>query len=830
MTATRYNPNNPTVAGSEWFPSATNLRNAGPNFSPGIIIPSTAGESIDQISAFVTPQLPIRDSSRLACEVYDLTALGGLDWVTSDIIDRRTIAPAANANVPGAGQFVKVASAVETTYDTSAWQNIDDAISDADAATTGNTDSIRYKLIESVGAAILFGGGSTFKDGGTGASASNLSGRRIAAVEIVVSFYVATTAPVTIWGAFNLDGDDYYVSPEVISAAGWKRIKFTVDYDPRTNLRWTNTDAQTLVSSATNYFGVRVQGTAGTGHVDISAVGLTFYTVTERRVATATALLVATPGWLAMPCRALANDAPANWSKTNAHSYLIAFHVSANTRAPALGGVDTSLTAGHETDVALFATQDLSAVHGTVPSALPASGNALASIACVLGSTASVDSQPYAAALAYQVGGASAHVLRQRISTEGAATYGTATVLVQTTASGQVGVVDQDAALTVTLKKVSDNSVLMAATSILPADVPPDGKFHPVQLAMPHAVLTAALAVYLELASTSTVAWNAVGPRTRAYGVPSDAAAVAAAAASIGGTTDLATVDGTTDSTLDFPWSIGTVPTAPSVFAPALTSFANRQGLTGTAAIPTITGIALSWSPTSLGAAFGYYELQRANLTTLAWESIAQITDESNPYFNDFEQRRNAVAALYRVRVVRADGQISDWTSFAASPKVTTPDACDLILTSNFAPDLTVACQDLEGYTYKASDQAAIVVHRIAGRKFPVQFTPSDGRADVFTRTLMLAANDPNISNAPTGLKLWAGRGVFDAILALARSTAVPYVALCDGRDHVWYCGIQVGDMIENEPNGIYTAQVTFTEVTDVPAVWIGALPPVTPP
>lgn len=811
----RWNPNNPAVAGSEWFGAAVHPRHPGPTAAVGTTVTSTVTENVDQIIPWSSSPTLI-GAPALQCDIYDLATVG-TGWPGADLPDaRRSIKPAANspATPAGGGAWNKLIGGVLTGWDANAWQTLDDNISDADPVTTGNGDGIQYNIPNANGAIMSFAGGATFLDGATGTAVANLVGLRIASVDIVVGYTSRSTQAGSLNAFITVGGNDYYATAIPVPVSNqYKRATFTFPYDPRTGLPWTNTAAQTFVNVASSYFGFFFQGTPGTGYMVATAIGIMFHTVAERRVATADGLLSTTAGWLPLTCRNPATGITTAWTKTAGHSYLLAFHTSqiVGGAGANLAAIDTSTVAGHETDAALFPGSVIPGEPGAIPTDPPITN--LYNLSVLLGSTPSVDSQPYTAIRADQIGGAADQKLRQAIGNVGAFTYGTATVVVQTT--GSSGVAAQDRPLSIALKNTADNATLAGPFVLPAADVPADGKWHVVTVRFTlGATLTASQGVYLELSSTgSTVPWLAVGLLTRTPPVPAtDLLSIAAAAVGINGAFG-GTIAGVADPTLDYPWNIGTVPTQLTGLTASVATKANIPTLTGTAAIPAISYVALAWNASSLGTSFGYYEIERYEPATDTFVTIARITKESSAYFNDFETPRNTTTVpVYLARVVRADGQPSNWVFVVNTITIVpTHGPCDLVLASNFAPDLAMAVQDETPYKFVLAESAATVVQRIAGRPFPVQFQPNaEGQGDIFARNLILATNDPSVTGET------AGRAVFDDLVALAR-TPLPYVAVTDGTGRRWLCGLTIGDLTRTEPGGDYQATVTFNEVANLP-------------
>jgi hypothetical protein len=814
-----FNPHNPATAGAEWWPGTTKVKVPSSTVGRGYRLLATLTETIAFVSAYMLPPVPLHGSPQMACDVYDLDAMPS-GW-PNDPVGKKTLAPASNSPATVSG-WQKNVGGVVTAYDSTAWQKIDDAISDADPILTGTSDSLQYNIPTSGLSKISFGGAASFLDGASGAAAADLSTDRIDYVEVVALVTSGATKPVSVNGFVTLGGVDYLSTAQSLAFFEVKRLRWRFLVDPRDNMPWTRVTANTFKSAATNYFGVAVQGTPGTGAVLVDSLALFFGTVIERRTVTARGVMPSANGWVGVLCMDPADGTtPSAWAKVAGHTYLLVWSTSQHVGTPlAISGVDTSNVAGHETDDALYPGQDViftDSASGVPATLKPVDTFNMAAAVFTL-SAASVDTQPYAIVRTDPVGGPDNLVAKQGITSEGAATYGRATVLVRTSATA--GATDQNAPLLVKLRRASNDAVLATiAAGISPADVPADGKWHVVSIRFDASVaLTAGLGVYLELSSLSTVPWYAAAVLTRGVDLPSsDAGALEVAAKGIGGITDKGTYAAVADSTLDYPWNIGTVPAAVTGLAASLATVPNLPTRTGQGAITTISYVHLAWTATSLADTFAYYEVSRLEPSDQQLHVIARITAESSPYFNDFEMLRSGVAALYGVRAVRTDGQASDSAPVIAS--VPAQPCGSYVFASNWSPALSVAYAYTTPSALTVAESPRTVVRAIAGRPRPVQFQANgDGQGDVFTATLLIATNDPSVAGQSRGV------AVFDPLKARVREP-VPYVAVTDENGRRWFAGLRLDRMVRTEPQGDYTADVTVTEVDTLPTPVEAAVP-----
>jgi len=253
----------------------------------------------------------------------------------------------------------------------------------------------------------------------------------------------------------------------------------------------------------------------------------------------------------------------------------------------------------------------------------------------------------------------------------------------------------------------------------------------------------------------------------------------------------------------------------------SVATFVPPSVVPGVFTLPTVEYVQLSWDSTGLGVEFSAYEVQR--LDGQAWVTIALIGAESVPSAYDIECRRTPVGVTeqYRVRVVDVTLGPSAWSTF--DPVIVhTPNETDLVLASNWTPDLTVAYQD-EGPTYDFAVDAVAKRVRIEGRALPVMFKARAARGDTFSRVLIIAMPDPKMGALLTGEA--GGRIVFAPLEARVDDTVAPYVALCDGYGKRWLCSVSFDKGTQTPNGGAYTASVTFTETDDEPPPLVSSTP-----
>lgn len=284
-----------------------------------------------------------------------------------------------------------------------------------------------------------------------------------------------------------------------------------------------------------------------------------------------------------------------------------------------------------------------------------------------------------------------------------------------------------------------------------------------------------------------------------------------------GGSTDYATLD--TAVRGDFPWLLYPAVASPAGFAatPANLAFdpAVADCAPGVPASPAgcfmdgIPYVAVTWTPTALGALFDHYLIQREDAYS-GWQDIAYIDLEATAEFDDYEARIGVVSS-YRVQAVTVIGLVGAFTASAAAAPVAS--GVGLTFTTNYSPLSGVAYSDTyentttPERTFGSPEAAELTTQRFAGRDYVVAFQPCERRGDIFTRTLLLNA---------LGTPAIVGVHAYDALRDLAK-LGVPYVCVRDEEGDRWLAAITVPDFRIRNPRQFYLATVTVVEVQDVP-------------
>lgn len=826
MSGTVFNPNQPATAGLEWFPTRQLRKNLSSGAGVGAIVASTASETIAHLFAEVACSVPFQQAL-VGVDIYDTASPV---FAANDVVGALTL-PTENAG--NSAGFTEATSGVEIAYD-STGHNYVDVASTEDAAGLLNPLSSTTRVHFEPTGGILQGHvnyryGTSYTDvTGNGATVTP-SGKRIGYLEVVVVAHGGGGATATIDGTLLIGGTQYGspTGPVAVAAGIFARYKWRWYFDPSTGLQWTPADLAQFQTSGAGGAGVNIVASSP-ADVAMSAVNFVIRYLPERRVACGYAAADSTFSWKDFPMLDPTTNGTANWSKVSGHSYEFVFYTSPLLAAGSIVGVDSANLADHELDQ-LTGWEGIvqPTVSPILPSAIVAFSSWVPSMFLVTSAPAiGVDAQPYVSPQVLVV--TAAGVDKQGVATHGTASYGMASFV-----AGQISGIVPDAPLIVRIRKVSDDSQVGGDISVDPSEIVADGKFHLIKRRFASAAsLVSGTAYYVRFTTAATNnGWQVVGTYTRDAATGTTANDTTAAGGSIAGA---GTLNGTSDATLDWLLNLGTVPSAPGTLASSQLNIANRPVLTGNGAkspdakFPTKIYYAhLTWAATSLTTTFGYYEIQRQ--IGSVWYTIETITLEASNYYNDFTGPRSVagVARSYRIRVVRADGAFSDWATFP-SVSIHVDDALDIVLATNVDPDTSLTFKDMTdgAHTWDQLRTGRIKVQPIMGVDYPVTFVPAEQGGEAFVRKLGIAVSDPAIVD---GGSVTPDRTVFAPALALLQDPTLPYLSYSDGWGNEWLvsAAVQSPGPAREEPGGIYTIPVLFTQVAAVPLALSDATPPV---
>lgn len=245
--------------------------------------------------------------------------------------------------------------------------------------------------------------------------------------------------------------------------------------------------------------------------------------------------------------------------------------------------------------------------------------------------------------------------------------------------------------------------------------------------------------------------------------------------------------------------------------------------------IPTgLQYIHLTWDAVAEGgpefAAFDHYLVRRSNLVVATdnpseFYPIARLYSPLLTEFDDYEYDSGRIN-IYRVSVVDKNG-VEGGFEFAGEsitgPKPTTVndnggDCNALTFTSNVNPDLNLAyptawpsAPAIKEFTFLEAEER--VLQRFHRRDFSVAFRPAERGGVQFTRTLLTnSAQVPELVTAKGFVPL--------------RDTAwadLPYLCVRDQHENRWFANVNVPVGTVQNQEKLQLAEVTITEVTDVP-------------
>jgi hypothetical protein len=230
---------------------------------------------------------------------------------------------------------------------------------------------------------------------------------------------------------------------------------------------------------------------------------------------------------------------------------------------------------------------------------------------------------------------------------------------------------------------------------------------------------------------------------------------------------------------------------------------------------------AVTWSPAPSGDPnVAGYEIDRMDDVT-PWERVATPQGRLTARWEDMEPRIG-VTTSYRVRSVRTDGVTGDWSD---PVDVVLPEITGLSFTSNAAtgmavvyPEVWTGRESSRGFEFlEAGDTSFSSMY---GRNKQVAFRPLERKGDRFQRVVLLNAFCSAVP--PT-------RAVFSPLQDIAWAP-VPYVCVRDGEGNRWYANVQVPGGDINMPDRRTFAEITVTEVAELPHIQDTSVAQITQP
>lgn len=795
---TVWNPSIPDVVGLEWAPTVVRAHPVGTSPASAAVVRSTLGESIDKIAAYLRPLVP--GAAEVCLDIYDASDLvNAPPWPTDPAFVCR-ILPGADAGISSGW-----------TTERGATSNYGPSFDRCSAAGGTYRSYVQLQQTGAVSAVIRMHGGRIIADDCSTTIAS-LDGRRVESV--TVRAYIFNQSPQR---AFQVNAElalpdetdtvRVYKSASVTIPAGGRTQAYTWTWrtNPATGQPWLLSEVNEFLAGGDGEFGVRVKGNnSQTGPlIVIPILHLDVLTYDETRLATGRVSLTS-GGWAQFRLLNPATGAPASWGKVNNHIYWIGLSLSADS-------VPVQWTVCDGAPLDALATASLPLVSsgsgmldpgGTWPPTLDTSVPALVLLAS---GNASPDSAPYVAlnATPVYVGQTIMQILDDGL--DPAVQYGIAFAHVRAPATAP-----PDAPLVIDVIDRSAADAVVAGPHIVEvAKVLPDlGGYR--QYVAQFAATFAPIAGHeyavrcQSLASTATP-WLVA---------TLDTLAAALADASYGGSSASLVRAGQRVQSADALLAVAEPPPGLGGLTATLYQQPLGQNGLGACSISHAWAVRLAWGESVIPEGkFGYYELQRSDDTT-GWQTIARLRAQSLPLFYDFEGRRNQLAS-YRVRQVRSDSAVSAWsTTVTAQPPAA---LTDFLIVCNVAPGINVAYNyEPEDQTYELLDSTEVVLRKLQGRDYQVEYRPLETRGDQFQRTLTISFAD---ATAPVG------RSAFYPIEQLQRAR-VPLLTVLDGEGHRWYSSVLVTSIRRDEPGGRYAATVQVTQLSATPAAPIATWEP----
>lgn len=806
MAGNNYNPNSPSTVGEEWLANLYGTWDVAAQGAWAQRIRSRAAETINRLGVWmVTPFSPIAPNNGRDIVLMEIIPAGS--EIPSGTVSTFTYAPSADTTVTN---WVNQAASAVNIFNV-----IDEGVATpniADYIVSTNPGSDLYRC--------------RFASGGFSATARVLG----------LQFRLALVSPPFSGGA-NLTVQLYHIpsttaylpsSPYVsIPADGQtKTITITLgDINPNTGLPWTPAD---IIAFSSGTWALQVQQAAnGLNSLRIVAAELQVIAQSvENRVAAAT--WVASAGltysanifqysnaFVALP------GAGASWAKPLSGDFTVLLRrpVDASIIWGVSGTPHNPVFPWLSAQVASVETA--SAVPG-VASAIPVldaygqvtsidftsatRGRTIPLIVSTSAPTTSQDSLPYYLTndLTHMPGINNAQTVTQQFTAPASATFDFIRLELKPGLASQ--------AVLIKVKRVSDNvqfgntiTVTAAAAAALAAQ---GNGFVIFATTGVGAVLVSGTRYYIELTSADSTTLG-LGWQTVLIGDASMGGGTGSSLATFGGATDTALVAGVAKTELDMPFALAQLPATPAGLAVAVqnvvpASFKVAQGC----GIPTVQAVRVSWTATALGATWTRYEVQRTENGGTTWKDIAWGTSaEANVIFTDYESPRG-VNVQYRIRVVRSDGAISNYT--AASAGVTCqPYGCEMIFVSNESQSLVVAYNREPELKYGFIAPQRDQFWEIYGADYAVAFMESEDPGIAVGALLTVNfATLPPVDDVT----------VFSPLRSMCRAP-VSYVCVLDFSGSRFFAHVQFPTGTWTEPGYNYHADVMITEITGTPSV-----------
>lgn len=783
-----WNPNAPDPVGLEWHPTRQGSSPIDAATRATLQrIPSTVAQTIGSVRVY----MPGGVGGRYWLEVYDEdNALGGV---------RRTDTFRPNEDVTDGLWTNQVGS------QSNMFQAIDEVTLDVNDVILTIIPDDFLGLIST-----------NAYEGRFGVGVGNLAGQRV----LSVNLYGVVLDGYTGDFGLNIGGSRFLANTfgttsreDLFEIEGFNIIQLGKHFssNPLTGRPWTIAEVESLdttnefVITAGDAFSVTQQGQYFATAV-VAQFWVEIISIPENRVAVGAADAAALPAWVSFPIFTPAGVA--NWSKPTApavHEYLLRRAPNAVSGSASHRFLDSGVTPPGDLESFLPALDD----EGVALAYGDARTRAYSVIPFTTAPAASVDSQAYAELRAAEV--YDGHAAEQEISGVSAAVdYQAVIALIRP----QTSTIDD---LEIRVRVRSSGVQVGDTITVTPEEVrgePDAGNgWRRFQANALNDYALAAVQHYLEFTSAApdlASRWEVVALGTLG---------ASEATASFGGTTDVATLalagEATAeDQTFDLVAMLTSIPDAPADAVVVLGSQDLPGGGTG-CLVASIERGQITWTATSLAAAFARYELDRSLNGGESWERIMKYTLEADEQFNDYEIPVG-LTGTFRLRVIRDPGGVASlWVPVAGS--VTLDPAChELRVVSNERPELNVAYNYPPGVEFELPSEDEVVLRRIYGRQGSVAFRPLEEEEALveFALDLRVFAADGLGTVPPDG----KGIAAFDRLRAIARCEDCSYAAVLDHVGGRFFSELRVPNVQYRDDTDLYVGRVRVTELTRVPS------------
>lgn len=439
----------------------------------------------------------------------------------------------------------------------------------------------------------------------------------------------------------------------------------------------------------------------------------------------------------------------------------------------------------------------------------------------IVAGSPSSDSQPYwlpqagEAGIAESLTAHSAQSVEQRFTPGSTQSYLPFRFLVSPPPAGH------GTTLTLSIRRVSDNVQMGGAFVLNEANL---GEYPTTFVGTAYRII----ADFLSAATGSLVSgtqyalrWTVTGPAGPVWRLPLMRTSTAGNP-SFGGTSDCAATRtepggvATTITDMDVPGVLLQQPAAPVSATAAVVLTPTRLGVSCFCGLDGIEDVLLSWAPSAI-AGFVRIEVERyldRGKDTDAWHLVFRKL--SNPVTQDAKLTDREVprgtSAKYRLRYIDANGSFSEWTE----TDWVTPQArgCELILTSNEVPDITVVYNHEPAVGYGLLDYASDVLMPIDGADYQMAFVESERRG--VSKTVRIIANFGRPPCDDLGRPI-GKEAIWEPLIRATRAVGAPYVCVLDSDGNRVFAHVGLDRPASDEPGWRYHVDATVTPITGEP-------------